>query len=117
MKTETISYATLAEKVGDMILFNNHNEVDEEWYYGIIEQPLMRERLDDIDRENSIADDDDEAERATVHDFEIYQTYAITEHGARLLINHTSELVSYSEKLGLWFWHIGHCGTSWKRFS
>lgn len=135
MTKTQISYADLAKKVGDMVLFNNHNEVDEDWYYGLIEQPLMTERLDAINEENrqyivdsieratdegekaklteELAEFDESGERASVTDFEIYQSYAITESGARFLINHTAELVSYSEKLGLWFWHIGHWGTSW----
>lgn len=113
IKNETVSYSELAKRVGDIVLFNNHNTVDEDWYMGLIEQPLMRERLDVIDVENGIDVDDTHTERATVTDFEIYQSYAITENGARYLINHTAELVSYSKKLELWFWHIGHWGTSW----
>jgi hypothetical protein len=113
MQKETITKSELAKRVGDMVLFNNHSNVDEDWYMGLIEQPLMRERLDEIDAENGIEPDDMDAERATVSDFEIYQSFAITESGARYLINHTAELVSYSEKLELWFWHIGHYGMSW----
>jgi len=131
MKKTQISYAELAKKVGDAVLFNNHNEVDEDWHFGLIEQPLMRERLDAMDEENRqyqlkrIEEATDAGEKAklteemydleleTVTNFEIYQSYAINQHGAEYLINHTAELVSYSEKLGLWFWHIGHYGTSW----
>lgn len=113
MKT-TINYEELARRVGSMIMANHlPNEVDDNWMYGIIEQPLMRERLDEYDRDNGIADDDMDAERSTVHDIEIYQTYIITERGAEYLFNHTSELISYSEKLGLWFWHVSHWGTAW----
>ena len=105
-----VSYSDLAKKVGNMVLFNNHNTVDEEWYMGIIEQPLLREKLDAIDAENEVGEDD---EHATVLDSDIYQTYVITPYGAEYLINHTAEIVSYSEKLDLWFWHITHWGTSW----
>lgn len=132
MKTQTsISYAELAKRVGDMVLFNNHNQADPEWHQGIIEQPLMRERLDAIDEENRgyelkrIEESTDEGEKAklteeledmenaSVFDFEIYQSYTITQGGAEYLANHTGELISYSEKLDLWLWHIGHYGTSW----
>lgn len=114
MTTTTTSYEELARRVGSMILANHlPNSIDDDWHYGIIEQPLMRERLDEYDRENGIADDDEDAERSTVYDIEIYQTYIITERGAEYLFNHTSELISYSEKLDLWFWHVSHWGTGW----
>lgn len=114
MKTETISYEELARRVGDMILANHlPNEIDDNWMYGLIEQPLMRKHLDDFDRDNGVSDDDEDAERSTVYDREIYQTYIITERGAEYLFNYTAELISYSEKLDLWFWHIGHWGTAW----
>lgn len=118
MKSETVSYEELARRVGNMVLFNNHSnyEVDQDWVYGLVEQPLMRERLDALDREAS----EDEATNFgefeaghSVTDFDIYQSYAITPGGAEYLFNHTAELISYSEKLGLWFWHIGHWGTAW----
>lgn len=111
MKKITVSYEELARRVGDMILANHlPNEIDEEWWCGIVEQPLMRERLDEIDEENEV---DEDGEHATVTDFEVYQTYIITERGAEYLFNHTSEMISYGEKLGLWFWHVSHWGTSW----
>lgn len=113
MKKVTMSYKELAEKVGDMVLFNNHSqyEVDKDWVYGLIEQPLMRERLDELD-ELAAADGIEDTMHSVI-DFDIYQSFAITQFGAQFLINHTAELVSYSEKLDLWFWHIGHYGTSW----
>lgn len=113
-KKITVSYEELSRRVGNMIMANHlPNEVDENWMYCIIEQPLMRERLDELDHENGIADDDEDAERSTVYDIEIYQSYIITECGAEYLFNHTSELISYSEKLELWFWHVSHWGTGW----
>lgn len=135
MKSERISYAELAKHVGDVILFNNHSELNNEWFYGLIEQPLMTKRLEEIDAENrqyavdrinastdeaekaklteELAENDENGERATVTDFEIYQTYHITQRGAEYLFNHTAELISYDEKLDAYLWHIGHYGTSW----
>lgn len=134
MQTTQISYADLADKVKDSVLFNNHNDVDEFWYEGMIVSPLMQERLDAIDEEKraealkEIEDSQDESEKAklteelediyptTIMDLCegcIYQTYAITPEGARFLFNHTTEIISYSEKLGLYLWHITHWGTSW----
>lgn len=115
MITSQISYSELAKRVGDMILANNlPNEVDGNWFEGIIQQPLMDLRLEELDKENELTDEQrEQGEGASVTDFEIYQTYIITPRGAEYLFNHTAELISYSEKLDLWFWHIGHWGTSW----
>lgn len=136
MKTETISYAELAKKVGDCVLFNNatNNEIDEYWYEGLIESPHVTNVLEAWDNEDraeaqkAIDESTDEAEKAKLteelEDIEthgimdlctdcIYQTYAISPEGARYLFNHTSEIVSYSEKLDIFLWHIRHYGTSW----
>jgi len=109
----TIDYAELARRVGDCILFNNHNVHNTEWWCELLETPLLRARLDEEDIENGILPDDDQAERASVTDTEIYQSYHITSGGAEYLMNHTSELLSYDETLDVWIWHISHFGTSW----
>jgi hypothetical protein len=115
MTKTTVSYEELAKRVDVMVMANHlPNEVDEDWYSGIIQQPLMDLRLEELDKENELTDEQrEQGEGASVTDFEIYQTYIITQNGAEYLFNHTAELISYSEKLGLWFWHIGHWGTSW----
>lgn len=120
MTSKRISYRELAEKVGDMILFNNHSKGNDEWYYGLYEQPLMSKRLEELDDENTDGMNEEEKEayldqhgHTSVTDFEIYQTYHITRGGAEYLFNHTSELISYDEKLDAYLWHIGHYGTSW----
>ena len=134
MKTNTISYAELAKRVGDAVLFNNHSEVDEEWYSGLIEGPHITNRLEVMDIEThaeavkaidestdesekaKLTEELDDIERASIYDLatdNIYQTYAITQYGAEYLVNHTAELVSYSEKLDLHLWHICHFGTAW----
>lgn len=120
MTSKSISYSELAEKVRDMILFNNHAQGNDEWYYGLYEQPLMSRRLEELDDENTEGMTEEEKEtyfdhhgHVSVTDFEIYQTYHITPRGAEYLFNHTSELISYDEKLDAFLWHIGHYGTSW----
>lgn len=135
MKTEKISYAELARRVGDCVLFNNHNAHNEQWYETIYMQPLMEEALQAIDNETRsdmqkrIGESTDESERtklieelqeweengerASVLDSDIYQTYHITRGGAEYLLNHTAETVSYDETLDAYLWHIHHWGTSW----
>lgn len=139
MQKTQISYAELADKVKDSVLFNNHSEVDEFWYEGFIVSPLMQERLDAeseekrqyaLERIDASTDESEKAKLKEEYEQEeeqgyfdvsimdlcegcIYQTYAITPEGARFLFNHTTEIISYSEKLGLYLWHITHLGTSW----
>ena len=136
MNTKTVSYAELARLVGDAVLFNNHNEGNDEWYYGMYKQPLLEKKLDELEEESKqyalerikeTTDADEKAELqeeyetdlengefyADLLDFDIYQTYHITANGAEYLFNHTSELISYDEKLDAYLWHISHYGTSW----
>lgn len=136
MKTEKISYAELARRVGDCVLFNNHNAHNDQWYETIYMQPLLEDALIAQDAETQeymekrISESTDDAERAklteelnewkeqgeraSVLDSDIYQTYHITRGGAEYLLNHTSETVSYDETLDAYLWHIYHFGTSWE---
>ncbi len=135
MTTEKISYAELAKRVGDCILFNNHNAHNEFWYETIYMQPLKELALESFDNETradmqkaidestdesekaklieELKDWEENGERASILDSDIYQTYHITRSGAEYLLNHTSETVSYDEALDAYLWHIGHYGTSW----
>lgn len=118
MKTTTISYRELADRVGDVVLFNNATayDVDKDWVYGLITSPHMQDKIDELDQQAM----DDEATNFgenpiehSITDFDIYQTFAITPEGAKRLYNHTSEIISYSEKLDIFLWHVTHFGTSW----
>lgn len=116
MKTEQISYSELARRVGDCVLFNNHNAHNEQWYETIYMQPLLEKALDDENNElmEGLTDEEKDAyEPKTVLDTDIYQTYHITRSGAEYLLNHTSQIVSYDESLDAYLWHITHYGTSW----
>jgi len=93
-----ITYKELADRVGDMVLFNNVTEADE--------------TLFDHTENGDMAVLDDNGEPTEVY-HEIYQYYAITEGGADYLKRNTSEIVFYSEKLNLYIWGITHFGTSW----
>lgn len=93
-----ITYKELADRVGDMVLFNNVTEIDE--------------TLFDHTENGDMAVLDDNGE-PTEEYHEIYQYYAITEGGADYLKGNTSEIVFYSEKLNLYIWGITHFGTSW----
>jgi hypothetical protein len=119
MKTEITNYAVLSERVRDAVLFNNHNVCDEEWYDGLITSPHVQDVIDALQKEREEENPDlapEDVEQINIMDLCedcIYQTYAITPEGARYLFNHTSEIISYSEKLDLFLWHIRHWGTAW----
>ena len=44
---------------------------------------------------------------------EVYQYYIVSDGGARILKDHTDELVFYNEELDMYLWGITHFGTSW----
>ena len=118
MNTKTISYAELSKNIRDMILFNNLTTVDEDWAYGFIDSPMLEERIADDHKERGIelgCNVEDIEEPTTVLDYaeSIYQTFIIDDSSALWLYNNTSELLSYSEKLDSFFFHVCHYGTSW----
>lgn len=109
MKTKTISYNTLAtEYVDSMNLFSHLNEADEDWFSGIIVSPMLQDKIDNDDEGGADGE-------ANIYDYaeSIYQTFIIDSYSALNLYNNTSEIISYSEKLDAYFWHVCHFGTSW----
>ena len=85
-----ISYRTLADSVGNMILCNNI-------------QNRLYETMELINGND--CDDDGEYK-------EILQWYIITKAGAKIL-KYTNELVYYDNELDLYIWGITHYNTSW----
>ena len=84
MNKEKISYSYLAKKVGDAILCNNINQTGQNFF--------LNEQDEDV---------------------EVYQSFVISDDGARELINHTDEIVGYNSTLEVFVWNITHFGTSW----
>jgi hypothetical protein len=118
IKTKTISYSELSKQVRDMILFNNLSSVDDDWMYGFIVSPMLEERMYEDDKELAKEQDckvEDLDETTSVYDYaeSIYQTFIIDASSAMWLHNNTSEIISYSEKLDSFFFHVCHYGTSW----
>jgi len=108
IKTKTITYSELAKQVRDMVLFNQLNTVDDDWAYGFIVSPLLQQEMDN-DTEGGVDGE------VNIYDYaeSIYQTFIIADQSALWLYNNTSEIISYSEKLDSFFWHVCHFGTSW----
>lgn len=105
-----MNYSTLVGRVGDAVLMNNVTKFDEFWYNGLVTQPLLEKKLEELNEEEGNTD-----EPLSVLDLasEVYQTYVITQRGAEFLFNHTAEIISYNETLDVWLWHVTHFGTSW----
>jgi hypothetical protein len=115
MNTETISYSELSDKyVHNAVLFNNLPSVDENWVFGFIVSPMLQNKIDK-EQEKNEKENGEDADPVSVYDYaeSIYQTYMIDDMSALDLYNHTSEIISYSEKLDAFFWHVCHYGTSW----
>ena len=115
MKTKTISYSELSDKyVRNAVLLNNLPHIDDNWMYGFIVSPLLQQDIDEQQAENEKENGED-AEPVSIYDFAegIYQTYIIDDTSALALYNNTSELISYSEQLDAFFWHVCHYGTGW----
>lgn len=105
----TISYRALANRVGDMVLFNEADNIDENMQDSGLENGFMY-----TDKDGNYTNDSWDEENNCDNDKRgIYQMYAITDGGADYLKRNTSELVFYSEKMDLYFWGITHFGTSW----
>lgn len=93
LETGYITYYTLAQRVGDMVLCNTMGE-----RYGTTLELLSG---------NDYNEEDDKY-------YEIFQWYIITDTGAEHLRESTDELVFYDRELDLNIWGITHYGTSWK---
>ena len=108
IKTKITTYSELAKQVRNMVLFNQLDTVDEDWAYGFIVSPLLQQDMDN--------DTDGGADgEVNIYDYaeSIYQTFIIDDQSALWLYNNTAEIISYSEKLDSFFWHVCHFGTSW----
>jgi hypothetical protein len=125
MNKTTISYSELSDKyVRNAVLFNNLPGVDENWMCGFIVSPLLQQKIEQDDGElakdhgisvEELGEHSEVPEPTSVYDYaeSIYQTYMIDGMSALDLYNHTSEIISYSEKLDAFFWHVCHYGTFW----
>ena len=87
-----ITYRTLADRVGNMVLCNNMGS-----RYGMT-----------MELENGIDYNEEEDEYA-----EVFQWYIISDNGAKYLKDYTDELVYYDSELDVYVWGITHWGTSW----
>lgn len=124
IKTKTVTYSELAKQVNDMVLFNQLNTVDYDWMYGFIVSPLLQQKIEKDDEElakehgispEELGEHSAVPEHTSIYDYaeSIYQTFIIDDSSALWLYNNTSEIISYSEKLDSFFWHVCHFGTSW----
>lgn len=62
---------------------------------------------------NEINEQIEELESEQCDDSEVFQWFIISDWGARLLQQETSEIVYYNETLDMYIWGVTHYGTSW----
>lgn len=106
---EKINYKELARRVGDCILNNEiqtqlAGEYEFELINGADSYCYKHETKEECSKNDSDCD---------YENYEVYQTYIITQSGAEYLQRKTNEIVYFCEKLGVHLWGITHFGTSW----
>lgn len=109
-----LTYKTLADLVGDMILCNNmedrlYNTLDLEYgkdttFYDENWEEISSKKYDEFN---------DEGKETHEEPIDIYQYYIISNYGADILKDYTDEIVFYDRELDLYVWGVTHCGTSW----
>lgn len=129
-----VDYATLA-KCFDAVLNNDiinltYNIGCWEQVSGIIDNmdeiEELEEKRDELEEENEnshsqiieneiigINDQIEELENEQDNEPEVFQWFIISDWGARLLQQETSEIVYYNETLDMYLWGVTHFGTSW----
>ena len=107
------NYSQLFRDDDVLLLCNNIREVDDSifdnveggelyWYEDEDGNELTEEEVEERGWEN-----------VNQIDHDIYQYYLIDNMLAHSLINHTDNIVMYSDKLDLYVLGVTHCGTSW----
>lgn len=106
---ERVSYAELAERVGDCILNNElQNQLAGEYEFELVngdDQYCYRH-----EDKTECAANDTECDYESI---DVYQTYIIEKSGADYLARKTNEIVYFCEKLEVYLWGITHFGTGW----
>lgn len=114
LKNGFITYRTLADYVGDMVLCNNMQ--DRMYETMELESGEDREFFDsdynEIDRE-TYEKMEENGEEVHEQPIDIYQYYIISGSGADFLQNFSNEIVYYDSELDIYVWGITHFGTSW----
>lgn len=134
MQNGRVDYATLA-KAFDAVLNNDIMDLTYdigswEQVNGIVdnseETEELEEKRDELEEENEnnpsqiieneineINEQIEELESEQCDDPEVFQWFIISDWGARLLQQETSEIVYYNETLDMYLWGVTHYGTSW----
>lgn len=133
MQNGRVDYATLA-KAFDAVLNNNimsltYDIGSWEQVNGIVDNSEeieeLEEKRDELEESennpsqiteneiNEINEQIEELESEQCDDPEVFQWFIISDWGARLLQQETSEIVYYNETLDMYLWGVTHYGTSW----
>lgn len=134
MQNGRVDYATLA-KAFDAVLNNDimnltYDIGSWEQVNGIVDNSEeieeLEEKRDELEEENEnnpsqiieneineINEQIEELESEQYDGPEVFQWFIISDWGARLLQQETSEIVYYNETLGMYLWGVTHYGTHW----
>ena len=134
MQNGRVDYATLA-KAFDAVLNNDimnltYDIGSWEQVNGIVDNSEeieeLEEKRDELEEENEnnpsqiieneineINEQIEELENEQCDDPEVFQWFIISDWGARLLQQETSEIVYYNETLDMYLWGVTNYGTSW----
>lgn len=134
MQSGRVDYATLA-KAFDAVLNNDimnltYDIGSWEQVNGIVDNSEeieeLEEKRDELEEENEnnpsqiieneineINEQIEELESEQCDDPEVFQWFIISDWGAKLLQQETSEIVYYNETLDMYLWGVTHYGTSW----
>lgn len=134
MQNGRVDYATLA-KAFDAVLNNDimnltYDIGSWEQVNGIVDNSEeieeLEEKRDELEEKyenspsqiieneiNEINEQIEELESEQCDDPEVFQWFIISDWGARLLQQETSEIVYYNETLDMYLWGVTHYGTSW----
>ena len=109
MVGETITYEELANRVGNMYLFNKAPDLDPEFGYEGLENGTLDycTEHDKSERDSCIESD------CEFQNYDIHQWYLANPGGADYLKRVSDELVFYSEVLDEYIWGVTHYGTAW----
>lgn len=109
LETTRISYAELADRLDDYLLCNSIEQADDQLIDNLFNGTVdYCTEHDESERDKCI-----ENENCEFENFDIYQSYLISQNDAEYLQRHTNEIVYYSPLLDLYVWQITHWGTSW----
>ena len=112
-KTIRCNYSQLFRDDDALLLCNNIREVDDSIFYNVEGGKLYHYEDKDGNEITKEEFEDLGWENAYEIDHDIYQYYLIDNMLAHSLMNHTDNIIMYSDTLDLYVLGVTYCGTRW----